>query len=153
MKTYRVARYRIALVREGSIPTEWDKIVRQPRDVAELMAPLVSDLDRETFWVLALNGKNAVIGLNLVSVGSLTAALVHPRELAKSLILANAAATVVVHNHPSGDPSPSAEDIALTRRLCEVGELLGVRLLDHIIVTGEGRFYSLADAGHLGSGR
>jgi DNA repair protein RadC len=73
------------------------------------MAPLVSDLDREAFWVVLLNGKNRAIGLNLVSIGALTAALVHPREVLKPAILGDAAAIILVHNHPSGDPSPSTE--------------------------------------------
>ena len=111
---YRVARYRLALVREASIATTWDKTVRQSSDVAAFMRPLVADLDRETFWVLMLDGKNRVIGVNLVSVGSLTAALVHPREIGKALILSNSAAAILVHQHPSGDPTPSAEDLALT---------------------------------------
>src|SRR5439155_6524970 len=78
VQRFRVSKFRVALVREGSIPTTWDKTVREPGDVARLMAPLLVDLDRETFWVVMLDGKNRVIGVNLVSVGSLNAALVHP---------------------------------------------------------------------------
>ena len=79
VQRFRVSKFRVALVREASIPTTWDKTVREPGDVARLMAPLLVDLDRETFWVVMLDGKNRVIGVNLVSVGSLNAALVHPR--------------------------------------------------------------------------
>jgi DNA repair protein RadC len=146
---FRVTKFRVALVREGSIPTAWDKTVRDPGDVARLMAPLVADLDRETFWVVMLDGKNRVIGVNLVSIGSLTAALVHPRELAKALIVSNSAAAIVVHQHPSGCAEPSAEDTALTRRLAEVGELIGVRLLDHVVLGDNGSYVSLADRGLL----
>src|SRR3989442_14179060 len=92
IKHYRVPKYRLALVREATIPTPWDKTVRQSSDVAAFMAPLVADLDRETFWVLLLDGKNRVIGLNVVSVGSLTSALVHPRETFKAAVVGNAAA-------------------------------------------------------------
>ena len=146
---FRVSKFRVALVREGTIPTAWDKTVRDPGDVAKLMAPLLADLDRETFWTIMLDGKNRVIGVNLVSIGSLTAALVHPRELAKALIVSNSAAAIVVHQHPSGCAEPSAEDAALTRRLVEVGELIGVRLLDHVVLGDNGTYVSLADRGLL----
>jgi DNA repair protein RadC len=146
---FRVSKFRVALLREGTIPTAWDKTVRDPGDVARLMAPLLEDLDRETFWVVMLDGKNRVIGVNLVSIGSLTAALVHPRELAKALIVSNSAAAIVVHQHPSGCAEPSAEDAALTRRLVEVGELIGVRLLDHVVLGDNGTYVSLADRGLL----
>ena len=150
---YRVTRYRLLMVKDGSITTTWDRQVRQSKDVADLMAPLVANLDREHFWVLLLNGKNVVGGLNLVSIGSLTAALVHPREVFVGALLGKAASIVLVHNHPSGDPTPSAEDLALTKRLCEVGDLVGIKVLDHIVL-GEGNsFRSLADEGLLGGAR
>jgi DNA repair protein RadC len=113
----------------------------------------VADLDREAFWVLLLDGKNKVIGFNLVAVGSLTACLVHCREVYKPAIVGNAAAIICVHNHPSQQPEASAEDIALTRRLHDAGALLGINVLDHIIVTAEGRYCSLADEGLLGDRR
>ena len=150
---YRIPRYRLVLVRDGSLATEWNKQVRQPGDVAAFMAPLAADLDREHFWVLLLDGKNRAIGLNLVSIGSLTAALIHPREVLKPAIVGNAAAIVLIHNHPSGDPAPSAEDAALTRRLCEGADLIGVRILDHIVLGEAGSFRSLADDGVLGERR
>ncbi len=119
---YRVTRYRLLMVKDGSITTTWDRQVRQSKDVADLMAPVFAGLDREAFFVVLLDAKNRASGYNLVSLGSLTAALVHPREVFKPAIAGSAAAVVLVHNHPSGDPSPSAEDLALTKRLCEVGE-------------------------------
>jgi len=152
-RSYRVPYYRLALVREGSIATQWNRHVRQPGDVAALMAPLAANLDRENFWVILLDGKNRAIGINLVSIGTLTAALVHPREIYKPAIVGNAAALILVHNHPSGDPTPSAEDTALTRRLCEVGDLVGIRILDHIVLGEAGSFRSLADDGLLGDRR
>ena len=150
---YRVARYRLLLVKDGTVPTTWDRQVRQSRDVAEFMAPLAAGLDREYFWCLALDGKNRASSLHVISVGSLTAALVHPREVFKPAILGNAAAVILVHNHPSGDPTPSAEDLALTRRLCEVGDLVGIKVLDHIVLGDGGSFRSLADEGLLGGAR
>ena len=150
---YRVTRYRLLLVKDGTVPTSWDRQLRQSRDVADLMADVVAGLDREAFFVVLLDGKNRASGINLVSLGSLTAALVHPREVFKAAIAGSAAALVLVHNHPSGDPSPSSEDLAITKRLCDVGDLVGIRVLDHIVLGEAGAFRSLADEGLLGGGR
>ena len=152
VRRYRVSKYRVALVREGTIPVA-EKIVREPADVARVMTPLVADLDREAFWVLLLDGKNKIIGINLVALGSLTACLVHSREVFKPAIVGSAAAVVLVHNHPSQQPEPSAEDVALTRRLHDAGALLGINVIDHVIVTADGRYRSLADDGVLGGAR
>jgi DNA repair protein RadC len=111
------------------------------------MAPLVADLDREVFWVLLLNQRNVVTGINLVSIGTLATALVHPREVFKSLIVGNAAGALLVHYHPSGDPTPSADDVAITKRLREAGDLLGIAVLDHIILGEGGAYRSFADDG------
>jgi len=150
---YRVTRYRLLMVKDGSITTTWNRQVRQSKDVADLMAPVFAGLDREAFFVVLLDAKNRASGYNLVSLGSLTAALVHPREVFKPAIAGSAAAVVLVHNHPSGDPSPSTEDLALTKRLCEVGELVGIRVLDHIVIGHDGAYCSLADDGLLGGAR
>ncbi len=106
------------------------------------------DLKRERFLALLLDGKHRLAGETLVSEGTLTASLVHPREAFAPAVRESAAALVFVHNHPSGDPAPSREDIDLTRRLVAVGDLLGIRVLDHVIV-GDGRYESFADAGRL----
>jgi len=150
---YRVARYRLLLVKDGTVPTSWDRQLRQSRDVADLMAGVVAGLDREAFFVVLLDGKNRASGINLVSLGSLTAALVHPREVFKAAIAGSAAALVLVHNHPSGDPSPSPEDRAITERLVQVGELVGIKVLDHIVLGEAGTFRSFADEGLLGGAR
>ena len=150
---YRVARYRLLLVKDGSVPITWDRQLRQSGDVAKLMADVVAGLDREAFFVVLVDGKNRVSGINLVSLGSLTAALVHPREVFKPAIAGSAAALILVHNHPSGDSSPSAEDLALTRRLCQAGDLVGIKVLDHIVLGDGGSFRSLADDGLLGGAR
>lgn len=94
--------------------------------------------------VVALDAKHAVIGVNTVSIGSVTLSIVHPREVFKPVILMNACAVLLAHNHPSGDPTPSQEDHALTRRLKDAGELLGIAVLDHLVL-GDGRYYSFAD--------
>jgi len=94
----------------------------------------IAKLDRESFHVITMNQKNKVIDRYLVSLGTLTASLVHPREVFKPAILDSAACVAFVHNHPSGDPTPSGEDLKLTKRLQEAGKILGIRILDHVIV-------------------
>lgn len=103
-------------------------------------------LRKEQFHVILLDGKNRPLKDVRVSEGTLTASLVHPREVFVPVIEESAAAIILVHNHPSGDPTPSAEDIAITRRLRDVGELMGVRVLDHVII-GHGRYVSFSDEG------
>jgi DNA repair protein RadC len=103
---------------------------------------------REQFYVVLLNNKNKKIREVKVSEGSLTASLVHPREVYNPVIRDSAAAVIFVHNHPSGDPAPSPEDIEITRRLKEVGEVIGVRVLDHVVI-GHDRYFSFSDKGML----
>src|SRR6266481_698775 len=132
--------YEIRVVRERR-PKYRTPTVRDARAVADAFREHFEPLDREQFVVLVLDGKNRVVGFNVVSIGSLTAALVHPREVFKAAILSNAAALILVHNHPSGDPTPSAEDRAITDRLRKGAELLGMSLLDHVVI-GDGRYVS-----------
>ncbi len=107
------------------------------------------DLKKEVFLSLLLDSKNRVLREIKVSEGSLNASIVHPREVFQPVIRESAAAVLFVHNHPSGDPAPSREDLELTERLREAGNLMGVRVLDHIII-GCGRYVSLADRGLMG---
>ena len=107
---------------------------RSSRDVAQYYMPLLAGLKREQFQVVLLDQKNKIIKDVMVSQGSLTASVVHPREVFNFAIRDSAAAIICVHNHPSGDPQPSREDRALTTRLGEAGRLLGIQVLDHIIV-------------------
>jgi len=107
------------------------------------------DADKEHFLLLAMNNKNRVNGFKVISTGSLTASLVHPREVWRSALHLCAAAVVFVHNHPSGDPAPSQEDIEITRRLKETGDMLGIRVLDHVVLGDDGRFFSFSDRGLL----
>lgn len=102
--------------------------------------------DREYFAVMHLNARHQAVSLEVVAIGSLTGALVHPREVFKAAVLANAAALICAHNHPSGDVTASAEDMALLRRLSEVGELLGIPVLDFLVVSGE-KLWSAHDSG------
>jgi DNA repair protein RadC len=108
------------------------------------------DADKEHFLLIVQNNKNRVQGHKVISTGSLTASLVHPREVYTAVLNPEwrAAAIIFVHNHPSGDPAPSQEDIELTRRLKEIADLFGIRLNDHVIV-GHDRFYSFSDRGLL----
>ncbi len=149
---YTVAIYRVALVRESSIQVPSDR-VHHSKDAEVIVRQVLAHVDREHFVALLLNRKHAVIGMNTVSIGSLTASIVSPREVFKSAILANAAAIICAHNHPSGDPQPSQEDKALTARLVQGGKLLGIEVLDHIII-GDGRpdYFSFADNGLLAGG-
>jgi len=141
---YRAPRYRVTLVCEEA--GEDNVMIQNSTAAASLLRPHLSGLDREHFLVIGLDAKNRVIGTNLVSVGSLTVAIVHPREIFKPLILMNAAGWICAHNHPSGDVTPSQEDRALTKRLREAGQLLGINLLDHLILAEENT-YSFADQG------
>ena len=122
--------------------------VEGPADVARLLMPVLRDADREHFVALLLSTKNHVIDVVTVSVGSLSASIVHPREVWKPAIQASAAAVIVAHNHPTGVAAPSPEDIELTRRLAQCGELIGIRLLDHVII-GDGTYESLKEGGYF----
>jgi DNA repair protein RadC len=136
--------YRVSLVREGAVPCEAYKF-RNSATVSKLLHTYLADADREHFVVFFVDQKNRVIGTHTVSMGSLTASIVHPREVFKAAILANAAAIVCGHNHPSGDVQPSREDRASTKRLVDAGKLLGIEVLDHIIIGSEGVYFSFAD--------
>jgi len=139
--------YRITLVRESTASELPSIPVRKSSEAAVILRPFFAGLDREQFVVLLLDAQHSPIGINIVSIGSLTASLVHPREAFKAAILANAAAVIVAHNHPSNAVEPSREDVELTSRLREAGELLGIRVLDSIVL-GEGdSMYSFVDAG------
>jgi DNA repair protein RadC len=141
--------YRVSLVRESRLHC-YHKQIRSSADASTLVHTYLADVDREHFLVLMLSQKNTVIGINTVSVGSLTASVVHPRECFKPAILSNAAAIILAHNHPSGQPQPSQEDRVLTVRLVAAGKLLGISVLDHVIIgDGTSAYFSFADEGLL----
>jgi DNA repair protein RadC len=119
---------------------------RTSEDIYRHFACRLRDAKKEQFLTVLLDGKNRVIREEKVSEGSLTASIVHPREVFMPAIRESAGAIVLVHNHPSGDPTPSFEDIEVTERLLKVGEVVGIRILDHVIV-GEGAFTSFVDRG------
>jgi DNA repair protein RadC len=122
--------------------------IRAPEDLARLFMDEMKDYDREHFKAAFLNTRNQIIRVVTVSIGSLNASIVHPRESLKPAIAASAASIVLVHNHPTGDPSPSREDVEFTRRFARCGELIGIELLDHIVI-GADRFQSLKESGYF----
>lgn len=118
-----------------------------PESTFELFRDLTQET-KEHFVALHLDTKNRIICYDTVSIGSLSESIVHPREVFKSALLSSAAAVLFLHNHPSGDTRPSREDIEITKRLKESGDLLGIRVLDHLII-GEQGYYSFANTGNL----
>ncbi len=129
-------------------PREKRISIRLPRDVAELMMPEMRYLTQEHFICLFLNTKNRVIGKQTIFIGSLDASVVHPREVFKEAIKRSAANVICLHNHPSGDPTPSREDIKVTKNLMEAGEVVGIPLLDHVII-GDDRYISLKEQRYI----
>ena len=119
-----------------------------PDDVAELLLHEMSGLDREHFRAILLDTKNRILGLRTISIGSLNSSVVHAREVFKAAVAESAQAIVLVHNHPSGLPEPSQEDVAVTGRLAEAGRILGIEVLDHVVLATQG-FVSLKELGHL----
>ena len=137
----------IKMVKESSFLYQTRQIL-SPNDAYEMIKEQLEGLDREQFIIACLNTKNEPINISVVSVGTLNKAIVHPREVFKTAILSNAASIMAFHNHPSGETTPSQQDIQLTNRLYEAGELLGIKLLDHLII-GDGTFTSLKEKGYL----
>ncbi|MEW6307645.1 MAG: DNA repair protein RadC [Bacillota bacterium] len=121
-------------------------IVKCPGDAHDVVKEDLKYQDREHFRIIMLNTKHHVLCTEVVSIGSLASSIVHPREIFKTAIRRNAAAVILAHNHPSGDPTPSPEDLEVTRRLTEAGSLLGIEVLDHIIV-GDNSYTSLREQG------
>jgi DNA repair protein RadC len=122
--------------------------ISSPADAAGLVIEEMRHYLREHFRVLLLDTKNKVLGMEEISIGSLNTSLVHPREVFRPAIRKACASVILIHNHPSGDPTPSSEDIAVTRRLYEAGRLLGIEVLDHVVI-GDGRFVSFREKGLL----
>lgn len=135
----------IKMVKESSI-LYYIRRIQAPKDAVELGKRFLEESDREQLLVCCLDAKNQPTALNVVSVGNLNTSLVHPREVFKPAILSNSASIILFHNHPSGDPIPSNEDKLITERLRESGEILGIKLIDHIII-GDNSYYSLKEKG------
>lgn len=123
-------------------------MIRSPKDAADLLMEQLRYLQKEHFVCLFLNTKNHVIAQETLSMGSLNAAIVHPREVFRAAIKCSSASIICAHNHPSGDPTPSPEDIKLTKRLLEAGEIVGIEVLDHVVI-GDGKYVSLKEQGFI----
>ena len=146
---YRIPVYKVSLVRERTLSQLQRPQIRTAAHAAEVLGAYLAEADRENLVVMLLNSKNRIIGINTVSVGHLSSSLAHPREILKPAILSNAAAFLLGHNHPSAEVTPSAEDVELTKRVFATGDLLGIRLLDHLIIAEDGRWYSFQEDGGL----
>ena len=131
--TKRINIVSIKMVKESSFLYQTRQIL-SPKDAYEMIKEQLEGLDREQFIIACLNTKNEPTNITVVSVGTLNKAIIHPREVFKTAILSNAASIMAFHNHPSGETTPSQQDIQLTNRLYEAGELLGIKLLDHLII-------------------
>jgi DNA repair protein RadC len=142
--------FRITLVKDRRVAFEQCKLVnsQQSQPLIKKLIESQGQPDREQFCVILLNSKNEIIGLNIVSTGNLSSAPVHPREVLKPAILSNASAMILCHNHPSGDLSPSPEDIAITARIVQAAKIMGITVHEHIIISmDDDSYYSLADSG------
>ncbi len=142
--------YRVSLVKDESVSFGNVRLANSQQAQALIQNLILTkgQPDREQFVVALLNAKNEMIGLNIVSVGALSSAPVHPREVLKPAILANAAAMILAHNHPSNDLEPSPDDIAITRKIIRAAEIVGIQVHEHLIISMENdRYYSFADQG------
>ncbi len=138
--------FRLQLIRDGA-PAKDRQKVTSPLSVAAMIAPYLEAQDREHLVVLMLDTKNTVIGMNVVSVGSINSAIISAREVFKAALLANASAIILGHNHPSGDPTPSPEDVTATKTMMEAGMILDIEVLDHVIIGDDGNSKSLKEMG------
>lgn len=126
------------------VSEENKKKINSPTDVSNYLMKEMGDLKKEHFNIIMLDNKNQVIEVHNVSIGSLNSAIVHPREVFKNAVRRSSASIILAHNHPSGNASPSKEDISITKRLVECGELMGIKVLDHIIV-GKKEYFSFKE--------
>jgi DNA repair protein RadC len=136
---------KLKTIKEDSVNYQFTKNVGCPEEIYKMAQHIgLWDNTEEEFWILCLNTKMKPCGLHMVSKGNLNSSIVHPREIFKRAILNNAASIICIHNHPSGDPSPSQDDLNITKRIDEAGTLMGVPLVDHIII-GDGVYISFKE--------
>ncbi len=147
----RVGIIKTQIIREGSM-LYGSRRINRPEDAVDFVKRIFQYSDREMMGVLSLDSKNAPVALEIVSVGTVNSCLVQMRELFKHSILNNATSIMCFHNHPSGIPEPSREDIDVTKRMDEAGKLLGIWLLDHIIIGADGMYISLQERGLIKNG-
>lgn len=147
--TDTLQRHRVALVRDSApaFPAEMPTQMLDPKDAAAILGWLLADEPQEVSIVLVLNRKHRIRGYQEVGRGGIAHSPMEAREIMQAALLGNAAAIIIAHNHPSGDPEPSQDDIAVTARIRRAGEIIGIDVLDHIIIGERGRFVSLAGRG------
>ena len=140
----------LRVVKETSGRYDVRKKIQSPNDIFNIAQNVIqaNEYPEENLWLITLDTKNNITGIFTVSTGSLNSSLVHPREVFKRAMLQNAASIIICHNHPSGDPTPSKDDIGITKRLYEAGEIIGIKLLDHIIA-GDNSYTSLKEKGFI----
>lgn len=138
-----ITAYKLSMVKDGAGIKLPKTPVKSPDDAVAILQAYLPHADREHFVVLALDTRLRPVGIHTVAIGSLDASIVHPREVFKFAVLANAKSVILGHNHPSGDPEPSKEDIELTKRFCSAGELLGIEVTDHLILGDKPDYVSL----------
>ena len=151
MSKKRIDIVKVQLVKESSTLYQTNagtRYITSPTDVIDVFRNFIGEADREYFVVICLNTKNEPTNLSVVAIGALNKAIIHPREVFKTAILSNAASIICAHNHPSGSSNPSEQDIQVTNRLYEAGELLGIKLLDHLVI-GDEEFISMKETGYL----
>ena len=137
---------KIQMVRDGTLDYG-KKAIKGPQDLADLGHKFIENADREMFLLVCLNTRNHINCIHVVSIGTVNTSLVSPREVLKAAILSNASSVAFIHNHPSGDPDPSDDDIKITNRLVECGKLFGIELLDHVIISDDGKYHSFMERG------
>jgi len=141
----RINFYTLKMVKEDSVLYDVP-VIKSPAEVYQAARQLLAlhEEPEEHFCILCLNTKNKIVGVHTISIGSLNASIVHPREVFKAAMLNNAHGIICLHNHPSGDPEPSRDDIEITRRLAEAGKIIGIEVIDHVII-GEQRYLSMKE--------
>ena len=142
-EVFRTSVYKVMLVRESTFPIAQKK-VQDPETAAKIFTEYLKSADKEIFVAMYLNSDNKILGIHTVSIGTLNSSLVHPREVFKIACMISAASIIISHNHPSGNSEPSAEDITITKQLVEVGEIMGIPVQDHIIITDDNGYTSFA---------
>lgn len=142
--------YKLKMVREENVQYG-TAAIKSPVEISALACDVMGmdEMAEENFVIICLNTKNKIAGIHTISIGSLNSSIVHPREVFKAAMLNNAAAIILLHNHPSGDPEPSREDIEATQRLVNGGNILGIKVLDHVIIGDRYKYISFREQGLL----
>ena len=148
LKMVNISFLNLRVVKETSGRYDVRKKIQSPNDIFNIAQNVIrgNEYAEENLWLITLDTKNNITGIFTVSTGSLNASIVHPREIFKRAVLQNAASIIICHNHPSGDVTPSQEDINTTKRIYEAGKILGIELLDHVII-GDNKYTSLKEKG------